>query len=136
MIGLIRNGKTIYKIVDIKHLHNDKMREDLVFELSPTPQGIVGKAYNEKTIVLNFNMQDPSVKSVYNLNDFQYSETSDLRFCGALPILNNRNEIIAIVSFDSKNEITLNPKFRGDLEETVRNYAKFLHFQFTLLNKK
>lgn len=126
--------KIVYKVINIDGMHSDTTHKDLIFELLPSKQGVVGKVFSEKTPIVDFEMQKKSVKSDYNLTDFQYEQTEDLHFCAAIPIFNNQNHIIAVVSFDSKNKLTLTPSKEEQLKSNIKQYAKFLHLQFSLLN--
>lgn len=74
--------------------------DDLKFEVSPKPQGIVGKCFNSKKVEYSWDLKEENQKVRYNMTQEQDEQTSDLRFCLCYPIKED-GRVISVISFDS-----------------------------------
>jgi hypothetical protein len=90
------------KIFELKHipgLSDPDNADDLFFTVTgDSPQGLVGKCYNERSILYEEDISP--LAALYNLTPFQISKTRDTRFCMCVPIFNANSEIVTIISMD------------------------------------
>ncbi len=102
-----KNEKIEYFIRNIDLLANSGITDNLKFEVYPNPQGLVGESYNKRSMIYDPDLENTNSTS-YNLTNYQINKTHDLRFCLCCPIFNSNGEIISVMSFDSKREISIN----------------------------
>ncbi len=74
--------------------------EHLRFRVMPDPQGLVGIAYKTKSIVYDDNLRETNSKNYY-LNQSQINRTSNLNWSICIPILDDKNDVIAVMAIDS-----------------------------------
>lgn len=74
--------------------------EHLKFRVTPDPQGLVGLAYQTKAIVYDDNLRETNSKN-YHLNQSQINRTSRLNWSICIPILDDKNDVIAVMAIDS-----------------------------------
>lgn len=84
---------------------DDDMKSGLSFEVKHKPQGLVGQCYKTGFISYDKNFQDSPFD--YNLTKYQRMRTRDIKFWVCVPLFNEKDEISAIMSFDSDVEIEL-----------------------------
>jgi len=69
-----------------------------------------------------------SPKEFFKLNEFQRDKLANIRFRICAPVVNNKNEVLAIISiisFDSKNKIKISELEHEELSRAVRNFSQF-----------
>lgn len=117
--------KKYYIIKNIDGLSNAGNTNNLQFEVSPNSQGLVGKCYNQKSIVYDEDLMVS--EEDYNLNSYQRNKTCDIRFCLCAPIFGNDGEVVAIVAFDSVERITIESDDKNVWKVMITNYCQTLH---------
>lgn len=92
----------------------------LLFQVTPNPEGVVGKVFENKCMLYASELNAQVSTESYNLNPHQISLLSDTKFVVALPVFKegSRDEISAIISFDTKKSITL--PANNDWEKAIR----------------
>ncbi len=95
-----KNTEKWFCIRNIEPFANKDVTEHLVFRVEPNPQGLVGSAYSKKCIVYDDNLSETNSTS-YSLDQSQVNRTSGLLWSICVPILNDKNEVIAIMALDS-----------------------------------
>lgn len=115
-----RNEKWFY-IRNIEPFASRDTTEHLKFRVDPDPQGLVGQAYSTKSIVYDDNLSVTN-SIAYSLDQTQVSRTSNLLWSICVPVLDEKNEVIAIVALDS-NTTKLNIK---DNKDEIRNITNTL----------
>lgn len=74
--------------------------EHLRIRVEPDEQGLVGQAYAKASIVYDEKLQTTN-STDYSLDTSQLHRTSNLRWSICVPIINDRNNVIAVMAFDS-----------------------------------
>ena len=115
-----RNEKWFY-IRNIEPFASKDTTEHLKFRVAPEPQGLVGKAYSTKSIVYDDNLSVTN-STDYSLDQTQVSRTSNLLWSVCVPVLNEKNEVVAVVALDSTTS-KLNIK---DNKDEIRNITNTL----------
>lgn len=103
-------GKPPKKFIVIKNiegLSNIDNTIDLKFLVEPKndSQGLVGRCFHEKAIVYEEDLMSSDID--YRLNTYQRNKTNETRFCLCSPIVNEKDEVVSIISFDSSHRIVL-----------------------------
>ena len=91
------------KLIDY-HIENITTRingkKKLVFAVSPTTiQGVVGKAYSEKSFFVDYNISNND--NSYELTSEHINRIGDVKFCCSAPIVYEMEKIKYIISVDS-----------------------------------
>lgn len=104
--------------------------KSLSFECYPTPQGIVGMAYNEKKILIDCEV-DPE-KADYHLTAYQKDTTVNVKFCIAAPFINTKNRVVAVLSIDSEESIDLTIEEKTSINKIIKFYCGYIdkHLKF------
>ena len=114
-----------FELQSLKTLVNTGINKKLEFEVTPIPRGLVGRCYNEKEILiaeqLKGNTQD------FNLNNYQKNRTLDVMFCACVPIFNDNDTIVAIVSFDSTSDIRIPPNCKEEFVLLITKFSQELY---------
>lgn len=97
----------------------------LTFQVEPTTQGVVGKCYHLKKVLCEDNLQLKD-KSQYNLTEYHINKLCDLKLIICSPIFDERNNVIAVISFESKESISMSGN-EHIWKHLVINYCEFLH---------
>ena len=124
---LRKEHKVEFIIKNIPTLAEAGMTEGLVFEVSPVPQGVVGICYSRKSIVFDDKLAITNNTDTYKLNNFQIDKTSDLRLIICVPILSKSEDVIAIIAFDSRHEITVAEENKNKLSTSLLLFTRYLY---------
>lgn len=89
-----------FVIRNIEPFAKKDITEHLRFRVEPEIQGLVGAAYKRGSIVYDEDLSSTNDK-VYSLDRSQLSRTSKLLWSICVPILNENNEVFAVMAFDS-----------------------------------
>lgn len=89
-----------FVIQNIEPFAKKDITEHLRFRVEPEIQGLVGEAYRRGSIVYDEDLSSTNDK-VYSLDRSQLSRTSKLLWSICVPILNENNEVFAVMAFDS-----------------------------------
>ncbi len=111
--------KNIGSLADIGNMYK------LSFQVEPQAQGIVGQCYQLKKIICDDNLQLIN-KSQYNLTEYHINKLCDLKLIICAPIFDEKNNVIAVISFDSKESINMSGN-EHIWKHLVINYCEFLH---------
>lgn len=120
-IGKRKDREQWFVIRNIEPFAKKDITEHLRFMVSPNKQGLVGAAYNTGSIVYDDNLAATN-STAYSLGQTQLSRTSKLRWSICVPILNDKNEVIAVMAFDSDSselDIERNKSELKDLTNTL-----------------
>ena len=100
--GFIRKDKKEkwFAIRNIEPFAKKDITEHLKFKVEPESQGLVGDAYRTGSIVYDDKLPVTN-STAYSLKQTQLSRTSNLRWSICVPISNEKNEVIAVMAFDS-----------------------------------
>ena len=129
---IIKGPRKEFIIKNIRELSDPGVTQNLSFEVSPDPQGLVGKCYNERQIVYDDNLKETNITD-YSLNDYQISKTQNLEFVLCTPIYDRNDNVVSIISFDSTDEIKISEDGEIILGNLIANYCQFLHDYLTFL---
>ena len=98
---LMRKQKEKWFVIrNIEPFAKKDITEHLKFRVEPAAQGLVGSAYSSGSIVYDDNLESTN-STEYSLEQTQLSRTSSLKWSICVPILNDNNEVIAVMAFDS-----------------------------------
>jgi hypothetical protein len=122
-----KEHKVEFIIKNIPTLADAGMTEGLVFEVSPVPQGVVGICYSQKSIIFDDKLAITNSTDTYKLNNFQIDKTSDLRLIICVPILSKNEDVIAIIAFDSRHEITVADENKNKLSTSLLLFTRYLY---------
>lgn len=89
-----------FVIRNIEPFAKRDITEHLRFRVEPDIQGLVGEAYKSGFIVYD-DMLEVTNNTKYSLDKAQLSRTSKLLWSLCVPILNDNNEVFAVMAFDS-----------------------------------
>lgn len=120
----IRHKKKEFHLKHFKSISDTISNKNLHFEVTPSIQGMVGKTFECKSILIDFDVQ----KTDYNLTHYQKSNTMDVKFCSTVPIFNKDNEVKAIISVDSEKEVVLK-------DAEIREWEKSLAYYGSIIDK-
>jgi hypothetical protein len=109
----LRNFNGISDPINVKSLY---------FEAEPESQGLVGKAFNAKEINVDCDVQ----ANDYNLTPYQKTKTNDVKFCSTAPILNTKNEVVAVLAIDSDQSFSLSDVETKTWKDHVIYYCAFV----------
>ena len=87
-------------IRNIEPFAKKDITEHLRFRVEPDIQGLVGEAYKSGFIVYDETLEITN-NTKYSLDKAQLSRTSKLLWSLCVPILNDNNEVFAVMAFDS-----------------------------------
>lgn len=123
---LNQNEPFYFKIKNLDGLADPGTTEDLRFQVYPEQEGLVGKCFQERTILYDDDLENNN-DTKYNLNEYQINKTSDLKFILVCPVMTLENNIQAIVAFDSKTQINITETNKKALTNIILNYTQELH---------
>ena len=89
-----------FVIRNIEPFARKDITEHLKFRVDPEEQGLVGSAYSSKSIVYDDHLSSTN-STGYSLNQAQINRTSNLLWSICIPILNEKDEVVAIMAIDS-----------------------------------
>ncbi|HHW00559.1 MAG TPA: hypothetical protein GXX36_13545 [Clostridiaceae bacterium] len=115
--------KKVFVIKNMDCLSEPGVTNGLGFEVKPEIQGLVGLCYHRKAFVYEEDIKSP--KENFKMNEFQRDKLANIRFWMCVPVVNKKNEVIAIISFDSKNKIKISKLEHDELSRAVRNFSQF-----------
>lgn len=116
-----KNAEKWFIIRNVEPFASRDVTEHLEFRVEPNPQGLVGSAYTKKSIVYDDNLSETN-STAYSLDQTQVSRTSSLLWSICIPILNENNDVIAIMALDSNTsdlDITANKDAVRRLTNTI-----------------
>ena len=95
-----KNDEKWFYIRNIEPFASRDTTEHLRFRVEPNPQGLVGQAYATKAIVYDDNLPETN-NSAYSLDQAQVNRTSNLLWSICVPVLDENNNVIAVMALDS-----------------------------------
>ena len=117
--------KKYFKIKNINSLSESGTTDNLIFEVSPNQQGLVGNCYSTKSIVYDADLTNTNSLK-YNLNNSQIYKTSDLKFVLCCPLFLN-NDVIGIMAFDSKQRINMTKQQHDKLRDPIVVFSQSIY---------
>ncbi|HRH04159.1 MAG TPA: hypothetical protein PK809_14915 [Bacteroidia bacterium] len=122
------NEKISFTLKEFKGISDPLNTKTLHFDVLPTTQGLVGKACKEKAIIVDCQVQPDK----YNLTYYQVSKTHDVKFCSTAPIFNSNNDVIAVLSVDSNDDIQFDDNELKQWKNLIIYYCAFVdkHLKF------
>ncbi|MCY9138064.1 hypothetical protein [Peribacillus frigoritolerans] len=139
IIKKIKYGKGFNsKVFHVKHLKNlskEGNKNNLYFEVHPHIQGLVGICYNNKKTT---HVEDVSkVYDKHNLTAYQAKVTSDTKFVMCIAVLNQKDQVVAIVSFDHPKGIKIPTQHKDEIYGILELFCTTIFENIPeLLNKK
>lgn len=123
-----KNNALFFRIKNIDGLAEAGITNDLKFQVLPPEekQGLVGECFVTKKMVYDDNLIQ-SNSTDYHLSEYQINKTNDLRFIIVCPIFSENGEVIAIIAFDSKNDIKVTQENKEALSDLILNYTQQLY---------
>lgn len=125
---IIPHEKKYFIINNINCLGKAGKTNNLKFEVSPNQQGLVGSCFSERSIQYDDNLYSTNNK-VYNLTPYQIQKTDNLRFSLVCPLFSPKDEIVAIMAFDSTSDLkisTLDQELQTKFGYIFQNYSQLL----------
>ena len=99
-----------FKIKNIPCWAKSGNTDKLKLRVTPNPQGLVGQCFNTKNIVYDANLRE-SNDNQYGLSNVQIHQTSQLTTSICVPVFDQKNNVIAVVAYDSIESICAPDKF-------------------------
>ncbi len=118
----IWNKKLVFALKEFEGFTDPLPAVSLHFEVTPTTQGLVGKACKEKAIVVDCEVNPQN----YNLTHYQQSKTNDVKFCSTAPIFNSKNDVIAVLAVDSTDDIQFDDSEIEQWKNQIIYYCAFV----------
>lgn len=97
----------------------------LYFEVKPNIQGLVGICYNEREIIYEEDLS--LVIDQYDLRPFQLCKVRSIRFCLCTPVFDAKDEIVAIITFESIHYIKISSEIELRLADVITNFSQTLY---------
>ncbi|QNK39363.1 hypothetical protein [Caproicibacter fermentans] len=132
-IKINRRRPKCFAMKNLPGLSDEAVRDGLVFQVSPHPQGAVGTCYAERDCVV----YEPNLKksSSENLTEYQREQTQDIAFWICVPVHNKKGDICAIMSYDSNREIHIPPEKLSIVSRLLRRFSIDFIRNMTNLNE-
>lgn len=121
-----KNAKLDFIIKNIDGLAEEGLTKDLVFEVYPNPQGLVGQCFERHSMIYDTEL-DKTNKSDYNLSEFQICKTNNLKFGLVCPIYNDKVKIVSILALDSTIHIDIPHGMEDVLRQSVLNFSQQIY---------
>ncbi len=119
-------NKTVFVIRNHPALADAGMTNKLRFRVSPVPEGLVGKCYCSKKMIYDDNLQQSYAD--YNLTKLQVNKTGDLRFVACVPLFRGKDQVAAIVTFDTTEDLKIGDQ--AEQEVIRKGFVNFSQFLF------
>lgn len=129
-----KKRKKTFIIKNIDLIADQGTTKDLEFEVSPQKNGLVGVCYNKKAVVYDDNLEKTN-NTNYNLTKRQVNRTSDLKWIICCPIIDNNDNVVAIVAFDGKTPIKINAS-ATELASHISAFSNMLYDSIPQLFKR
>jgi hypothetical protein len=127
--------KKHFIIVNLDLLAEQGVTKDLQFEVWPNCQGLVGLCYRDKIMMYDDNLEATN-DCDYGLSKNQVFRTSDLKWSICCPILNERDEVVAILALDGKQKIYIDDSRVNALRDEVVAFSRLLYDSVPQLFKR
>ena len=123
-----KNNALFFRIKNIDGLAEPGITNDLKFQVLPEErrQGLVGECFKTKKMVYDDNLIQ-SNSTEYHLSEYQINKTNDLRFIIVCPVFSENGDVVAIIAFDSKNDIKVTEENKEALSNLILNYTQQLY---------
>lgn len=128
---LFSEMKREFIIKNILPLANTGLAKDLCFEVYPSPVGLVGECYKTKKYQYDDELKDSNDK-IYGLSLYQINKTSDVRFAFCCPILSEKENVIAIVAYDTVSALKM-PKNKAQKDRIINDFNLFSQILYETL---
>jgi hypothetical protein len=116
------NKKKEFKVKYVEGISDKGLSEDLKFEVNPTIQGLIGKCYHSGQVEFDCSLITTNNVN-YNLTSYQKQKSSSLKFCSTSPVINSKNEVVAIVSFECNENFNITHRNQGKWEALAQNFC-------------
>jgi hypothetical protein len=97
--------RTVLKLKNISGFCCNNAPEGLYFHTGDNAQGLVGKCYTDKDMLYEDDLR--RTDTAYHLTGYQKDHTRNTRFCLCFPLFNEQDKVVAVISFDSQEPITI-----------------------------
>jgi len=123
-LGIKHKKEFIIKNIDI--IANQGATKGLSFEVSPNSQGLVGECYRQKSMVYDDMLAETNSIN-YSLQPKQLSRTSNLRWSICCPIIDEKDNVVAIMAFDGTKPITIKKEKTNELADHILTFSRVLY---------
>lgn len=98
--------------------------KDLIFDVEPECQGVVGRSYSTNKLAWDDDLRSDlsRTRTRYNMSQEQINKTCDISFCCCVPIF-NKNKFVAIVAYDSTDDIKLSSLSASKVSEVEQFFT-------------
>lgn len=118
--------KIEFHIQNVNGLAVSDMTDNLKFEVYPDKQGLVGDCYEKRAVLYDDDLEHRN-ETNYNLSNQQIAKTNTLKFSLVCPVFSSNEEVVAIIAFDSYDDIKINPEAEPTFRKYVLNYTQSLY---------
>lgn len=120
-----------FVIKNFSELADTGITNNLRFQVLPTAsaEGLVGDCYNSKRMVYDDNLEETNEQN-YHLSEYQKNKTRTLKFSMVCPLFKNKQEVVAVVAFDSEEKVVMpskNSEEYRQLTQLVLTYSQTLY---------
>ena len=122
----IKKYRISFIIKNIPQIAEARITNDLEFEVYPKCQGLVGICYNRKVMYYDDKLTKNN-STEYNLGDNQITRTSNLEWSICCPVFDSLNNVIAIISLDGTEKLTIDKNKEADLSKQIIVFSRMLY---------
>lgn len=123
---LTKRGTVCFEIKNIAPFARSDTTAHLRFRVTPNSQGLVGDCYCQKEIIYDDNLQQTNATN-WNLEEMQIARTGSLLWSICIPIIDQSNSVIAVISLDSVDTPVDISAHRAELAPFLMTFATLLH---------
>ena len=127
---ILVGGRKLFKKVPLEFVMknvngftDNNIKAGLTFRVSPDPQGLVGQCYTVRNITCDLDLNNTPID--YNLSDYQRIQTKETSFCACVPLINKKDKLFAIMSFDSEKSIDISYKDMNLLFLEMKKFSRY-----------
>ena len=115
-----------FSVKNVLGLSSVGTTEKLSFCVAKRVEGLVGQAYDTGGMMFDYKLKNTNEKN-YSLNKYQIDKTRNLTFSVCVPIANSSGRVIAVVAYDSTNNVSISATQREKLNNIFISNAIVLY---------
>lgn len=113
--------QTVLKSKNISGFCCNDTIDGLYFHTGEAAQGLIGKCYTDRALLYEEDLR--KADATYHLTGYQKNHTRNARFCLCFPLLNEQDKVLAVISFDSQEPITIHKAEKNIWCDNVINFC-------------